>query len=145
MTSIEEGAVPTNLTWQDCLICEGNISFYCSKCKTKQDRSLDIFQNERPKDLIETEKKIFYGREIKGKALAVVVALIAGSLLVAISGHANLWVGVVCAGIYMIVKPFFIAKYMKEMQVWKIRCDDCGETNYIATDGIAAAVGTILT
>lgn len=135
--------LPENLSWRECSVPGGIISFECPKCKEKYSLQTAFFASPFPlktEGLTPTGEEILWGKEIGGIFLAFVVAFAIGGFLTVLVGKPHIWIAIVSAVIWMILKPIFVPKFMKKLPVWISKCKSCGNRIFIASDGTTASI-----
>jgi predicted RNA-binding Zn-ribbon protein involved in translation (DUF1610 family) len=137
--------VPGDLSWKQCSVKEGKISFECPKCKETHRVQTTLFssQSATPTEgLMRTSEKILWGREIRGIVVAFMVAFAIGLFLTFIFGP-HIWNAFVAALVYLGLRKVFIPKYMRKLSVWAFKCKNCGNRIFIASDGTVVAISEI--
>jgi len=137
--------VPGDLSYEQCSVTEGKISFKCPKCKKTHRLQTTLFSSQSAKPaegLMRTSEKILWGREIRGHVVAFMVAFAIGLFLTFIFGP-HIWNAFVAALVYLGLRKVFIPKYMRKLPVWVFECKNCGNRIFIASDGTEVVIGEI--
>lgn len=139
--------VPGGLSWKQCSVTEGKISFECPKCKETHRLQTILFSSQSAKpaeDLIPTSEYIICDNQNVGILfLTFVVVITIGVILALIVGEVRFWITIVCVVIWKILRPIFITIFSKKLLVWAFECGNCGNRIFIASDGTAVAIGEI--
>ena len=132
-------------SWREASVHEGIITFECPGCKKTHSLKTTLFSSQLPNPavgLMPTSQEILWGKEIGSMVLAFVVAVTFGVFVAVLVGF-HIWIGIVCAVIFMILKPVFTPKFMNKLPVWIFKCNSCGKRTFIASDGTEAAIGEL--
>jgi predicted RNA-binding Zn-ribbon protein involved in translation (DUF1610 family) len=139
--------VPGYLSWKQCPVTEGKISFECPKCKETHRLQNILFSSQSAKPtegLMPTSEYIICNNQSVGILfLTFVVVITIGVILALIVGEVHFWITIVCVVIWKILRPIFITMFSKKLPVWAFECKNCGNRIFIASDGTAVAIGEI--
>jgi len=140
-------AVPGGLSWKQCSVTEGKISFECPKCKETHKLQTILFssQSANPAEcLMPTGEYIICDNKNMGILfLTFVVVITIGVILALIVGEVHFWITIVCVVIWKILRPIFITIFSKKIPIWAFECRNCGNKIFIASDGTVVAIGEI--
>lgn len=140
---------PGVLSYEECSVTGGKISFECPKCKETHRLQTTLFSSQSAKPaegLMPISDVIFHGRTIWGHVVALVIAVVVASIIgiVAIGvGRYGFWGVGVAVLIYLGLRKVFIPKYMRKLPIWAFECKNCGNRIFIASDATKVLIGKI--